>query len=78
MAWTDKPSDAQLAAWYNMTKWVLDREDYLRARAWIMDHFTKKQISDELGRIRDLVIEKRLRTKEQVFGSDLWKDYKHE
>jgi len=78
MAWSDKPTEPQLSAFFNLTRWVLPRELGAAATDWLKAASNRKDVSDELGRLRHLYINRRLKDKETVFSSDIWEgfDYK--
>lgn len=78
MAWEDKPSDAQLNAWYNFTKWIIAREEGSRATKYLENNVTRRDLSNELGRLRNLSINRKLKTREQVYNSRIWENYEHE
>lgn len=78
MAWSDKPSEAQLGAWINMTKWVIDRDEAILANRFLEKTATRKQLSQELGRLRDLTIDRKLKTREQVYEGKLWEGFDHD
>lgn len=74
MAWTDKPTDAQLNAFWNLTMGTLSTPEAKDAMAWLEKNANRRQVSDELGRIRDLYIDHNL-TREECFNGDVWKEY---
>ena len=71
MAWSDKPTEKQLGAWYNLAKWVIPADVRCAALAWAKDSITRKQMGEELGRLRDLYIEHKL-VKYNCFDSLVW------
>lgn len=77
MAWTDKPTDAQIRALLNMMRWVVADREVAGIVTYLENNATRRQVSDELGRLRDLKIDRKL-TRESCFSSDLWKGFEHE
>lgn len=78
MAWTDKPTEAQLAAIFNITKWVLPRNLGKAATDWLGATSNRKDVSNEIQRLKGLDNSRRLDRREVVFESEVWKgfDYK--
>lgn len=74
MAWDDKPSKAQISALYHMIQWKMPTAEAQDAVRWLEKNATKKQVSEELGRVRKLNIERSL-TRDECFKSDVWKEY---
>lgn len=74
MAWSDKPTENQINAMFNLLKWVVSREEFHQLRSYLMELATRRDVSKELGRLRDLTIERKL-TRDTAFESELWKDY---
>ena len=77
MGWADAPTKPQLSALSSMisNKTVgVKREEIKEAMDWLKEHATRRQVSDEMGRIR---LEKSL-TRDEVFGSDIWVKYLEE
>ena len=71
MAWTDKVSESQLDAWYNMTKWELTTDKVRSAVMWARKNMDRKAMSDELGRVRELYTKHALHEK-NCFDSPAW------
>ena len=78
MAWSDKASDAQVSAWFNLTKWVINRDEAMMASAYLERAITRGEMSKELGRLRSLVMNRKLKMREQVYDSEIWKGYQYD
>lgn len=78
MAWEDKPTKKQLdALWNFMTRHIaMPNKKANIALEWLEKNATRKQVSDELGRVRDLGIDNKL-TPENIFASDVWANFKY-
>lgn len=76
MAWTDKPSDAQINALLHMVHWEITNADIPRISAYIEECKTRKEVSDELGRIKELKINRKL-NKDTLYDSEFWARYEH-
>ena len=77
MAWSDEPTEAQLAAVFNLTKWVLPRDLGKAATDYLEETATRREVSYELGRLRDLEIKHKLKDRESVFASDIWEGFNY-
>ena len=75
MAWTDDPTPAQIGAWANLVKWDLSDVLINEACKYIEKNFTRKQISEELGRTRELYIKRRLNEK-ACFDAPVWDGFR--
>lgn len=78
MAWTDRPTDMQINSWHYMVRWLISNEISRAATKWLADNTTRKQLSDELGRSRELKIKKALNDRETVFKGKLWDGFDYE
>ena len=74
MSWTDKPTDSQLETIYQWFRWVMPTAKASDSVKWLGDHANRKQVSDEMTRIRDLKKSRNL-SHERCFESDIWGDY---
>lgn len=74
MGWQDGATMNQIGAWLNMARWQIRLDEETALGDYLKNHVNRKQMSDELSRIRDLKIERRL-TRERLFDSPIWKDY---
>ena len=73
MAWEDKPTDNQIRALVNFLGWHANVSDNknMEVMKWVEGHATRKQVSDELGRLRDLYIAGKLNEK-NAFESPIY------
>ena len=74
MAWTDKPTEAQINALWYWFKWAMPTAEAKDALDWLENNATRKQVSDEMGRIRDLRKSQSL-TRKECFGGKIWEEY---
>lgn len=74
MGWGDKPTKAQINALYLMIRWHMSTAEVNDALDWLEQNATRKQVSDELSRIRQLKMNRQL-NREECFRSDVWSDY---
>ena len=77
MAWSDEPTEAQLAAIRHLIKWKLPSAEIMRASDWLEKHATRREVSYEMGRLRNLYIDRKL-TKDNVFESEIWEGFEHD
>ena len=75
MAWSDKPTPAQLGALANMIQWKLTVAECDKTIVYLRENSTRKELSDELKRVRDLYIERKL-SRDNVFASTIYKNMK--
>lgn len=59
MAWEDKPTEAQLDALFNLTNWALPVPLAKQFVKEVGETWTRKQVSEELGYLRNLKIAKK-------------------
>lgn len=76
MAWTDEPSDAQINAVLNLVRWEISREEIPKIADYLMANSTRKELSTELGRLRQLKISRKL-NRYNAFESEIWDKYNH-
>ena len=76
MAWSDEPTEEQLNAVYRFLDRhsSLQRDKALAATNYLKEHATRKQVSDELGRLRKLSIERKL-NRDSCFDSAIWEGF---
>lgn len=74
MAWIDSPTKAQINAMWHWFNWEMPRTEAKDALDWLEKNATRKQVSDELGRLRELSLAHNL-NREQCFSGDVWKEY---
>ena len=75
MAWNDKPTPAQLGALANMIQWKLTVAECDKTIVYLRENSTRKELSDELKRVRDLYIERKL-SRDNVWASPIYKNMK--
>ncbi|MBO7720131.1 hypothetical protein J6S35_00630 [Candidatus Saccharibacteria bacterium] len=77
MAWSDGPTKAQVNALWRLMQWALLPNDVLNeAVAWLEKRVNRKQMSQELGRVRALQIDRKL-DKISCFDSPIWDGFEH-
>ena len=79
MAWSDKPTDAQLMWIYD---WIridarCGSDKASQAMNYLKNNATRKQVSDEMGRIRDLV-NRRMIDGKNCFESKIWDGFEYD
>lgn len=74
MAWTDKPTEAQLERLYQWFKWEMPTSKARDALDWLEQNADRRQVSDEMKRIRELKVARRL-NHEECFASKIWESY---
>ena len=74
MGWNDKPTKTQINALHHLAYWGLPTTELRDALHWLENNGTRKQASDELGRIRELHIKKSL-NRDKFFESPVWEGY---
>jgi hypothetical protein len=74
MAWIDKPTKAQINALYLMIRWHMSTVEVNDALDWLEQNATRKQVSDELSRIRDLKLSRKL-DRDGCFRGEVWSEY---
>lgn len=79
MAWTDKPTDAQVDALYNFLKWDagLLKEKAEAAVDYVAKNTNREQASNELRRLYDLKSNKKL-TRDNCMESEIWRGFKYD
>lgn len=76
MAWTDEPSDAQINALLNLIRWEIHRDEMKDIEEYLKANATRREVSDELGRLRDLKMNRKL-NRDNAFESEIWQNYEH-
>lgn len=76
MAWTDEPSDAQINSVLNLVRWEISREEIPKIADYLKANATRKELSTELGRLRQLKISRKL-NRYNAFESEIWDKYNH-
>lgn len=77
MAWNDKPTTAQLGAFANMIRWKTSQKEEDAMIEHLEKHADRKQMSDELSRVRDLYLEHEL-NRENLIDSEIWTGFQLE
>lgn len=74
MSWIDKPTKAQLNAIWHWFNWEMTGAEARDALNWLEKNATRKQVSEELGRLKELSLEHKL-NREECFRGEVWQDY---
>ena len=74
MAWSDEPTDAQLGALCRLLKWRVSNDLLSEALEYLRYCKTRREVSYELRRVRDLYIKRKL-DKNNIFDSEIWDDF---
>ena len=74
MAWTDEPSDKQINALLNLIRWEIHIDEMKGIEEYLKTNATRREVSDELGRLRDLKMNRKL-NRDNAFESEIWKNY---
>ena len=74
MAWTDRPTEAQMGALWSWFQWEMPRAEAKDALDWLQKNATRKQVSNEMTRVRDLLHAKKL-NREECFRGEVWAEY---
>lgn len=75
MAWTDEPSYAQINCIYRWFSWRMTNEEAMDASHWLQKHATRKEVSEEMSRLKKLYDSHNL-DRTTAFESDIWEGYK--
>lgn len=74
MAWTDEPTPAQLAAVQRLIQGTVPNTKVTLALVHLENNATRREVSDEMGRLRSLYIDRKL-DKDNAFASDIWEGF---
>lgn len=74
MAWTDEPSDKQINALLNLIRWEIHRDEMKDIEEYLKVNATRHDVSEELGRLRDLKMNRKL-NRDNAFEGEIWKNY---
>lgn len=74
MAWTDKPTEAQIGTLFQWLKWQMTDDQARKAVYWLADNANRREVSDEMGRLKELK-DKRLLDRNKCFESDIWEGF---
>lgn len=75
MAFNDKPTDRQLDMFYYWGRWAVPTPELRRAVRWLADNANRKQVSEEMTRIRELYQHRNLE-RDNFFESEIWTKFK--
>lgn len=74
MAWVDEPSGKQINALLNLIRWEIHLDEIKGIEEFLKTNATRRQVSEELGRLRDLKMNRKL-NRDNAFESEIWKNY---
>ena len=74
MAWSDKPTPAQLGAFANLIKWKTSQKEEDAMVEHLEKTADRKQMSDELSRVRTLYLAHSL-NRENLIASEIWEGF---
>lgn len=77
MAWTDKPTKAQLFAIDKLMTGYMSTPMRVLAVDYLERTKTRRDVSDEMGRLRDLYMDRKL-SKYNVFKAKIWEGFDYE
>ena len=79
MSWDDKPTANQLDAIRRFLGFhtTMPRKKVSAAIEYLEEHATRREASEELGRLRSMFIDRKL-NRDNCFDSEIWKDFKFE
>lgn len=77
MAWSDEPTDMQLGVIYSWIRWLMPNEKASEAVNYLETSATRKEVSDEIKRLKELKSHKKLDL-EALFSGLIWEGYKNE
>lgn len=77
MAWSDEPTEVQIGLLYSWLHWEMDNEKAKAAAEYAQETATRKEVSTELSRLKDLKI-KRLLNAKNCFESEMWEGFNYE
>lgn len=77
MAWTDKPTEAQLGTIYGWIRWNMTNTMAQEAVAWLGENADRKAVSDEMQRLKKLKDSRQL-NKTNCFESEVWEGFENE
>ena len=76
MAWSDEPTDMQLGTIFSWLSWKVDRNTAQEAVKWLQNTATRRDVSAEMNRLRDLR-QKNLLDASNCFTSEIWEGFDH-
>lgn len=77
MAWSDDPTDMQLGVIYSWIRWLMPNEKASAAVAYLGQSATRRDVSDEIKRLKLLKDKKKLDL-DSLFNGAIWEGYKNE
>lgn len=77
MTWSDIPTNAQLSAIYHMIKWKVPKDTATGAIQWLAEKATRRDVSYEMKRIRELYLKHALDAS-NCFVGDIWEGFEHD
>lgn len=77
MAWSDEPTDAQLNAIFMTIRWVVPTPKAQEAVKWLAEKATRREVSDELKRLKTLNQTRNLSAL-NCFEGEIWEGFDYE
>lgn len=77
MSWDDAPSEAQLGTVFSWLKWEMDTKQAQDAVRFLQKTATRREVSREMNRIKELK-EKRLLSTSTCFKGKIWEGFGHD
>lgn len=77
MAWSDEPTMNQLGAVKRLIEFKVSNDTLTKALKHLENTATRREVSNELGRLRSLYIDRKL-DKSNVFDSEVWEGFENE
>lgn len=74
MAWSDEPTESQIGIIFNWFRWEMPMNKAQDAVRWLQDTATRKEVSDEMTRLKRLRNAHKLDEK-ACFDSEIWDGY---
>lgn len=76
MAWSDEPTEAQLNAIFRWLNWEtpLPTDKARRAADWLRDNATRRDVSEEMQRMKKLKDRKNLSI-DTCFEGEIWENF---
>ncbi|MBQ3474456.1 hypothetical protein IJH24_03495 [Candidatus Saccharibacteria bacterium] len=74
MSWQDKPTKAQINVLWRWFKWKMPTAEARDALTWLEENATKRQVFDEIGRVKKMYDTEKL-TREDCFSGSIWQGY---
>lgn len=71
MVWSDEPTEAQLNAIFMLIRWSVPTEAAKNAVLWLEERATRREVSDEMKRLRELDLKHDL-SASTCFVGDIW------